>query len=102
MRRSYSTVTPPVVRATAAAGLRAALPWQPFRSVVTVAALLDLILLVAAVRSSLAAIVDRCHFGFSHETARRALQANWPSPDALADGASLRHRNQLPTEESGP
>jgi hypothetical protein len=86
MRHSYSTVTPAVVRAAAAAGLRTALPWQPFRASVTVAALLDLLLLAAAWRSSLSAVVRCCRFGFCHETARRALDANLPPPERLADG----------------
>jgi hypothetical protein len=86
MRRSYCTVTPAAVRAAAAASLRAALPWRPFRASVTVAALLDLLLLTAALRSSLSAVARRFGFGFGHETARRALSANLPPPDRLAEG----------------
>ena len=86
MRRYYSTITPAVVRATAQRGLAAALPWQPFGACVPVTALLDLILLVAALRSSLSAVVQRFRFGFCHETARRALDANLPPVDRLANG----------------
>ena len=86
MRRYYSTITPAVVRATAQRGLAAALPWQPFGACVPVTALLDLILLVAALRSSLSAVVQRFRFGCCHETARRALDANLPPVDRLANG----------------
>src|SRR5436190_16230578 len=92
MRRSYCTITPALVRATAAASLRAALPWRPFPAAVTVAALLDLVLLAAALRASLTAVVRRCRFGFGHATARQALTATRPPPDRLADGlVDARH-----------
>src|SRR5262245_24791275 len=86
MRHSYCTVTPAVVRTIAAAIVRAALPWRPFRTAVTVAALLDLLLLTAALRASLSAVAQRFRFGFGHETARQALAANLPPPDRLAEG----------------
>jgi Transposase DDE domain len=86
MRHDYCTLTPAAVRSLARAALAAALPWQPFRRSVPVAALLDLVLLTAALGSSLWAVVRRFAFGFSHETARRALDANLPEPDELADG----------------
>jgi hypothetical protein len=86
MRRSYSTLTPAVVRALARQSLAAALPWQPFRQSVPVTALLDLLLLAAALSSSLFACVRRFAFPFSHETARQALNANLPPLAALADG----------------
>ncbi len=86
MRHSYSSITPSLVRATAARGLAAALAWHPFGRTVPVAALLDLLLLAAALRSSLSAVARRFAFGFSHETARRALDANLPPVDALAEG----------------
>ncbi|MBW3608218.1 MAG: phosphoenolpyruvate carboxylase [Actinobacteria bacterium] len=48
--------------------------------------LLEVLLLVAALRSSLAAVVRRFRFGFSHETARQALRANLPELARLQDG----------------
>ena len=86
MRQRYSSITPAVVRRTAAHGLAAALPWQPYGRAVPVTALLDLLLLVAALRSSLSAVVRRYRFGFCHETARQALRANLPPPQRLAEG----------------
>jgi hypothetical protein len=86
MRRSYCSVTPALVRATAAASLQTALPWRPFHAVVTAAALLDVVLLAAALRASLTAVVRRCRFGFGHETARQALTATLPPPGRLAEG----------------
>jgi len=86
MRHTYSTITPAAVRDTAHAALRRALPWAPYRRSVPVTALLDLLLLAAALGSSLWAVARRFAFGFSHETARKALDANLPDPDALAGG----------------
>jgi len=45
-----------------------------------------LLLLVAALRSSLSAIVRRFRFGFSHETARQAVAANLPDLQQLQQG----------------
>jgi len=42
--------------------------------------------LIAALGSSLWAVVRRFDFGFSHETARQALDHNLPQPDELAAG----------------
>lgn len=86
MRRRYCTITSAVVRASAAAGLRSALPWQPFGRLVSVTSLVDLLLLTAALRSSLSAVVQRFRFGFSHETARRAVRVNLPPLEHLAAG----------------
>jgi hypothetical protein len=86
MHHCYSKLSPVVVRDLAQQALRQALPWKPFRQSVAVAALLHVVLLAAALRSSLSAVVKRFRFGFSHETARRALDANLPEPDALAQG----------------
>jgi hypothetical protein len=83
MRHAYSTITPAVVRCTAQAVLQQALPCKPYGRLVSVARLLGLLLLVAALRSSLSAIVRRFRFGFSHESARQAVRANLP------DGATL-------------
>src|SRR5438105_1699563 len=83
MRQSYCTITPTVVRRTAQGVLQQALPWKPYGRLVTVARLLGLLLLVAALRSSLSAVARRFRFGFSHETARKAVQANLPDVPAL-------------------
>ena len=61
-----------------------------------VAPLIDLLLLTAALRSSLSAVARRFAFGFSHETARRALGANLPPVDALADGLVGAPHGYLP------
>jgi Transposase DDE domain len=86
MRHDHCTITPAVVRHTARHALQQALPWQPYGQLVSVARLLGLLLLVAALRSSLSAVVRRCRFGFSHQTARQALAANLPGLDQLTQG----------------
>lgn len=86
MRQPHCTITPAVVRATARAALRRALPCKAYGRHVSAARLLDLLLLVAALRSSLAAVARRCRFGFSHETARKAVAANLPDREALQRG----------------
>lgn len=86
MRRSHCTVTPSSVRSLAHAALRRALPWAGYRRLVSPDRLLDLLLLVAALRSSLAAVARRFCFGFCHETARQALRANLPDGDRLTAG----------------
>lgn len=83
MRYPHSTLTPAVVRRTCQALLHQALPWKPYGRTVSVARLLGLLLLVAALRSSLSAVVRRFRFGFSHETARQAVRANLPDRAAL-------------------
>lgn len=85
MRQPYSTITPAVVRLTARTVLQQALPCHPYGRKVTVACLLDLLLLVAALRSSLSAVVRRFRFGFSHETARQAVHANLPDVPTLTE-----------------
>jgi hypothetical protein len=85
MRRSHSTITPALVRSTAHAALQQALPCKRHGKV-TVCRLLDVLLLVAALRSSLSAIVRRFRFGFSHETARQAVAANLPDRLRLQQG----------------
>lgn len=86
MRQTHCTLTPSLVRSLAHAALHNALAWNPYGQLVTVRLLLDVLLLVAALRKSLSAVVRRCRFGFSHETARKALHANLPSRDRLTDG----------------
>jgi hypothetical protein len=86
MRPPHYTITPAVVRSTARHALREALPWQGYGRLVTVGTLLDLLLLAASLVSSLSAVVKRFRFGFSHETARKAIAANLPDLDPLTDG----------------
>jgi Transposase DDE domain len=86
MRHDHCTLTPAVVRRQAQQALKHALPWKPYGSLVTVARLLGLLLLVAALRSSLSAVARRFRFGFSHETARQAVAANLPSQAELTAG----------------
>jgi hypothetical protein len=86
MRHTHCTITPAVVRHTARQALLQVLPWKPFGRLVTVTCLLDVLLLVAVLRSSLSAIVRRFRFGFCHETARQALAANLPSQEQLTRG----------------
>jgi hypothetical protein len=86
MRQSYSTITPSLVRSTAHAALQQTLPWKRHGRRVTVTRLLDLLILVAALRSSLSAVVRRFRFGFSHETARQAVTANLPDLQRLQQG----------------
>lgn len=86
MRQSYSTITPSLVRSTVHAALQQALPWKRYGRRVSVTRLLDLLVLVAAVRSSLSALLRRFRFGFSHETARQAVAANLPDLARLQQG----------------
>ena len=86
MRQPHCTITPAVVRDTARAALQRALPRAAYGRLVSARRLLDLLLLVAALRSSLSAVVRRFRFGFSHETARQAVAANLPDLPALTDG----------------
>src|SRR5262249_23063588 len=83
---SHCTITPATVRALAHAALRRALPWTGYGRLVRADALIDLLLLVAALGSSLFAVVCRFAFGFSHETARKALHAHLPGLDGLTNG----------------
>lgn len=86
MRQPYCTITPAAVRAAARTALQAALPWRGYGRLVTAGRLLDVLLLAAALASSLSAVVRRCRFGFSHETARKAVNANLPDLASLTDG----------------
>jgi hypothetical protein len=86
MRRRYCTLTPSLVRAVAHAALRRALPWADYGRQATAQRLVDALLLVAALCSSLFAVVRRFAFGFSHETARQAVQANLPDVGVLTQG----------------
>jgi Transposase DDE domain len=86
MRHAHCTITPAVVRRTARSALRQALPWKGYGRLVSADRLLALLLLVAALRSSLSAVARRFGFGFSHETARQAVGANLGSQDELTAG----------------
>lgn len=87
MHFPYCTVTTSNVRDLARDSLRQLLPWQPYGRLVSVDSLLDLLLFVASLGSSLSAIVQRFAFGFSHETARKAVAANLPlAPSDLVPG----------------
>lgn len=86
MPRTYSSITPALVRSLARSALRDALDWKPYGRLVTVTKLLDLLLLLAALRSSLSAVAKRFRFGFSHETARKAAHANLPDLARLTGG----------------
>jgi hypothetical protein len=85
MRRLHFNITPGVVRRRAFAVLEGVLDWKPFRASVTVPDVLDLLLLMAASAASLAGTVTR-FFGFSHETAWRAVKANLPDMERLVQG----------------
>jgi hypothetical protein len=86
MRPCYSTITPSLVRSTAHGALQPILPWKRHGRRVTVTRLLDLLLLVASLRSSLSAVVRRFRFPFSHESARQAVAANLPDLQRLQQG----------------
>src|SRR5439155_23299267 len=85
MRRTYFTLTPGVIHQQARQALRGALDWRPYHRSVSVAEVLDLLLLMAATTASLFA-TSRRFFRFSHETARRAVRANLPAIDRLPAG----------------
>jgi hypothetical protein len=86
MRPPHYTITPAVVRSTASGALRQVLPWRGYGRRVTAGLLLDLLLLTASLASSLSAVVKRFRFGFSDETARKAVEANLPELGPLTDG----------------
>jgi hypothetical protein len=85
MRPSYSTITPAVIHQQARYALEGVLDWKPYHRSVSVADLLNLLLLMAAHTASLFATVRR-FFAFSHETASRAVKANLPSRERLVAG----------------
>jgi hypothetical protein len=83
---SHCTITPQDVRSTARRALTKALPWCDYGRRVRVGRLLDLLLLIASAGYSLSAAVRRFRLGFSHETARKAVEANLPLLEPLTDG----------------
>src|SRR5262245_63713407 len=86
MRHDHCTVTPAFVRTVARQALASALPWKGYGRLATAAKILDVLLLAAALVSSLSAVVKRFAFGFCHETARQAVDANLPDLPALTHG----------------
>ena len=105
MRHFHSTVTPAVVHhhaRDAAAWERAALEVLVGKSV-SVADLLDLLLMMAASAASLFAVVRR-FFPFSHETASRAVKANLPTsgvPQSRACSMPCTRRPSSPATSAG-
>lgn len=85
MRLFHSILTPRVLHQHARQAFRGILDWRPYHDSVSVAHLLDLLLLMASTGASLFATVTR-FFGFSHETASRALKANLPTREELTRG----------------
>src|SRR4051794_15851265 len=105
MRRSHPSeppayINPALLRATAREGLQLVLPWRAVGRRLEPGQLLDLLLLIAALRSSLWAVARRFHFGCSHETARKAVYAQLPEDlrrlqEGLLDGLdALRRRGR--------
>lgn len=86
MHTDYFTLQGSVVQQEARNALAAVLDWSPYKRSVSVRALLDLLLLMATLKRSLFAIVRRFRFGFSHETARKAVLDNLPSTEVLTEG----------------
>lgn len=86
MRHPYSRITPGDVRHTARTALADAIRWKAYGCLVTPTKLLDILLLAAALTSSLSAIVRRFRCGCSHETARQAVAANLPDVPTLTQG----------------
>lgn len=85
MRPLHSTITPAVLHQHTRQAVRGILDWQPHHETVSVSQLLDLLLLMAGSGASLFATVKR-FFGFSHETASRAVKANLPTQEQLTRG----------------
>lgn len=83
--RQVHSISPSVVYCQARDMLQGVLDWKPIGRIVTVAHLLDLLLLMANSAASLFAVTKR-FFRFSHETAYRAVKANLPNMDRLVQG----------------
>jgi hypothetical protein len=86
MRHDHCTITPATVRALAAVAIATALPWRGYGRLATAEKVLDVLLLAAALASSLSAVVRRFRFGFGHETARKAVDGNLPDLPRLTEG----------------
>lgn len=85
MRQLHSSLTPGVIHHHARRALAGCLDWRPVGRAVSVAQLLDLLLVMAATAASLFAVARR-FFPFCHETARKAVRANLPGRDRLTAG----------------
>jgi hypothetical protein len=85
MRQTHFSITPAIIHQQARRALQSSLDWHAYGRLVTVAHLLNLLLVMAATTASLFATVRR-FFHFSHETASRALHANLPSLEQLVAG----------------
>src|SRR5438105_4480340 len=102
MHQPHSTITPAVVRATAHTALARALPWRGYGRLVTATRLLHLLLLVAALRSSLSAVARRFRFAFSHETLRLLQQRRMAYAVPLRrKGAGANPRNDWFAQPAG-
>ena len=77
MRRTYSSISPKVVYQHASKILQQVFPWKSFKRSVTREQMVDMLLLMASLCSSLSNVVKR-FFDFSDETGRKALQENLP------------------------
>ena len=77
MRQTYSSIRPKMIHQYASKILREVLPWKPFNHSVTVPQVLDMLLLMASLCSSLSDVVKR-FFRFSDETGRQAVKQNLP------------------------
>src|SRR3954465_6487519 len=86
MRRDHCRVTPAAVCALARQAIAKALPWKGYGRLATARKILDVLVLAATLASSLSDVVRRFCFGFSHETARKAVDANLPDLPALTKG----------------
>jgi hypothetical protein len=86
MHHNHCTVTPAFVRAVARLAIAQALPFKGYGRLATAQKILDVLLLAAALAASLSWVVRRFRFGFSHETARKAIDSNLPDLDSLTTG----------------
>lgn len=88
MRHDHCTITPKTVRTLATLAIARTLPWKDYGRLATAQKILDVLLLAATLLSSLSAVVKRFRFGFSHETARKAIDSNLCAADlqTLTDG----------------
>ena len=77
MRQTYSSIRLKMIHQYASKILQEVLPWKPFNHSVTVPQVLDMLLLMASLCSSLSDVVKR-FFRFSDETGRQAVKQNLP------------------------
>jgi hypothetical protein len=87
MRRDYSRITPCVVHSCAYKALEENLGFSDYKESVRVGQMLNLLLLMAALRRTLFAVISRYFRShFSHETARCAVYANLTTREQLIRG----------------